>query len=174
MATVNETIEIAEVSQYLVAQDTSKGNLWSQRKVPDLAMILYMERKAIQWKNQYQPSNTTDLPASARYVLSLCRFVGQAQNIINNGGGGSVVPGRKGAVYPFFIFSSDFESDGVSYNNPNIVGDDISLFANQWSQQFLLAPDSFIYTATGFKIVLEGFDARSADYTIQIDKRNTG
>lgn len=87
------------------------------------------------------------------------------------GGGTSVMPAS--SVYPLFITSANFEPDGVSYNNQAIVGDELSLFVNNFASNILYAPDDFVYTATGIQIVALGFDANTFNYKIQIQKINS-
>jgi hypothetical protein len=174
--TVPQIISIAKVSQYLAANDVAKGALFGARKIPLSPVILYMERKAVEWMYDLDPTDDT-LRLTANYLYSLCRGYNlQAQNIINNGGGGSVSPVTPVEdIFPFIITSPDFESDGISYNNPDIVGVNLSIFINEVSQQWLTASSTtFSYTVTGIQILVPGFDANAADYTIMIQKLGSG
>lgn len=113
---------------------------------------------------------------TADYLYWLCgKFGLQAQAILNIAGGGQVAPiSSSVSIYPFIITSDNFEPDGVSYNDSRIVGDRVMIFINEWSQQwFDDASGAFQYTATGIKILLQGFDAETADYTIVIQKDNS-
>ena len=117
-------------------------------------------------------------PGVANYLYWLCgKFALEAEVIYNGAtGGGNVSLNPLVSVFPFAITSSSFEPDGVSYNNPDIVGSRIMIFINQWSQQWFLDTDgAFIYTSTGIKIILPGFNANTANppYTIIIQKDNT-
>jgi hypothetical protein len=114
------------------------------------------------------------LVATSNYLFSLCRGYNlQAQNIINVGGGGSVSPvAPTSTVFPLYITSADF-TDATHYDNPDIVGYTLSIFINEWTQQWLVAPAAFSYTATGINITLLGFDSTQLDYTILIQKITT-
>lgn len=90
MPTVPQIIEIAKISQYLAAKDIAKGALFGQRKSTTTAIILYCERKAVEWLYDLDPTSET-LTLTANYLYSLCRGYNlKAQSI--TGGGGSIVP----------------------------------------------------------------------------------
>lgn len=178
MPTNAETIEIAKASQYLVADYNAKGALFGRRLSPDLAAILYMERKGIEWAYN-QNNNYADITWASNYLFSICQFQGRAQVIINGGGGGTpvtpVIPTPPAAsIYPFIITSSDFKPNGISYDNSNIVGDTLSIFVNEFSQQWLVAgPLTFSYSLTGIIINIPGFDSNTQTWTIMIQKLNS-
>jgi len=112
---------------------------------------------------------------TSNYLYSLCgKYSPIARNLINVGGVISPVsPSGGSSVYPIYITSSNFESDGISYNNPNIIGDTLMIFVNEYSQQwFISGGNTFIYTATGIQITLPGFDANTYTYTVVIQKAN--
>lgn len=89
---VIQIINIAKISQYLAAADAAKGSLFGERKIPETAKILYMERKAVEWLYNLDPTNSS-LTGTANYLYSLCRGYNlEAQNILNIGGGGSISP----------------------------------------------------------------------------------
>lgn len=172
--TTLEKIQIAKVSQYLSSQDVAKGDLFSQRRDVNLPKKLYMERMAVEWMYNMDP-NDSSLEGTSNYLYALCgRYAALAAAIIAGGGGGSiinpVVPGGGGnsSAFPIYINSSDFEPDGVSYNNSVLVGKNLTIFVNEYSQQFLFSPVSFTGTATGIQIVIPGFDASVDDYNIII------
>lgn len=90
MPTVPQIIQIAKISQYLAAQDVSKGVLFGQRVAPSTPIVLYCERKAVEWLYDLDPTSDT-LTLTANYLYSLCRGYNlKAQSI--TGGGGSIVP----------------------------------------------------------------------------------
>ncbi len=174
--TVPQIIAIAKVSEYLSLLDVSKGSLFGKRVAPETPNVLYMERKAVEWLYDLDPTDSS-LVGTANYLYSLCRGYGlKAQNIINNGGGGSISPITPvNGIFPFIITSADFESDGISYNNSRIVGVNLSIFIDEVSQQWLTASSTtFAYTATGIQILVPGFDANNYSYTIMIQKLGTG
>lgn len=47
---VLDIINIAKVSQYLAANDVANGELYGKRAVGNLPIILYVERKAVEWR----------------------------------------------------------------------------------------------------------------------------
>lgn len=173
--TTIQQINVAQISQYLCANDVAKGALFGPRLAPSTPLVLYMERAAVQWMYDISPSNST-LPLTGNYLYSLCKFNARALNILNNGGGGSVAPITPVSnVFPIYITSSDFENDGISYNNPDIVGVNITIFINEVSQTWMVASaTTFAYTSTGIQVLVPGFDASSFDYSILIQKLGTG
>ena len=172
--TTLQIINIAKVSQYLAQNDVAKGNLFSPRKIPITPQILYAERKAVEWLYNLDPTNST-LTLTGNYLYSLCRGYNlQAQNIINTGGGGSVSPVTPTApnIFPLYLKSSDF-SDSTHYNNPNIVGFQMALFVNEYTQQWLFMPDDIVGTTTGINVLVPGFNALTDDYTMMLINVNT-
>ena len=105
---VANIIRIAKVSEYLSLIDVQKGSLFGRRVSPQTPMILYMERKAVEWLYDLDPTDSS-LTLTANYLYSLCRGYNlQAQNIT---GGGSVAPVTPTtAPEPY-----DFEVDATSF-----------------------------------------------------------
>lgn len=172
MLTVNDIIDIAKKSQFLSTVSIKQSGLFGGGIDLQLPRKLYCIRKNVEWLNTLD-SDDLSLTETSNYLYALCgRFGLLAQGI--GGGGGSISPVGGKAIYPFIITSADFQSDGITYLNPDIVGDSLMIFINEWSQQWLTSPDSFIYVAGGIQIVLLGFDANTASYTIVIQKRNNG
>lgn len=99
----------------------------------------------------------------ADYLYWMCGvFALQAQDILNIQQGGGQVNGSidNNTIYPFIITAADFEPDGVTYNNPNIVGDRLMIYVNYYNQVWYNdTSGAFIYTGTGIKITLPGFNA---------------
>lgn len=92
MYSVSQIISIAKISEYLARLDEQKGSLFGQRVAPNTAMVLYMERKAVEYYYDNDPTNTT-LAQTSWYLYSLCRGYNlKANNILNGGSGGSVSP----------------------------------------------------------------------------------
>lgn len=181
IATISEIIQRGGLSIGYAANDNAKGALFGKRlAAPGSPQIIAMVTDALTWANDGAITDAKDIREIGNYLVWLIGKYGQqaAARLGQTDGGGSLVPGGGGDgtadIYPFVITSDDFESDGTSYNNADIVGDNLMIFINEWTQQWLLAPTAFIYTSTGIQIVLEGFDANTFDYTIVIQKRNTG
>lgn len=94
MPAVSQIISIAKVSEYLAAQDIAKASLFGGPIDKELATKIYMERKAVEWKYTYDPTNTTDLVLTANYLLALCgKYAAPALIIVNGGTGGTVIGG---------------------------------------------------------------------------------
>lgn len=146
------------------------------RSDPDLHMKIYIERKSLEWQYDQDPTDADGiLFGQGNYVYALLfPYLFEVQQ--STGGGGTPVPPITPPVavinvYPIYITSSDFGSDGVSYDNANIVGDNLIIFPNELSQGWLGAgPTSFSYSATGLIINIPGFDANTQDWHITIQK----
>lgn len=178
--TIAETINIGRVSGYLAANDNALGALFGTRKAaPGSALTITMVTYGLDWGNAGGAQTSASLRNVANYLIWLCGQYGQqAQNILSISGGGSVIPGGGGSggtsIYPFIITSADFEPDGISYDNPDIVGDNLTIFINEYTQQWLVASSStFSYTATGIIINIPDFNANINSWTIMIQKLNS-
>lgn len=176
MPTIARTLALAPVACYLSANYVAKRQLRGGASDPTNPQKIYNVYKILKHVYDKDP-NYDGLQVRCDYLYELMkRWALAAAAIVDGGGGGSVAPVTpvSSAIYPFVITSADFEADGVSYDNPDIVGDNLMIFINEYTQQWLLAPTSFVYTATGIEIVIPGFDANTFDYTIVIQKRNDG
>lgn len=171
LPTIQEVIDIGNASLPYALNDLYKGALYpkriaTQKSCTEIAMFTDI----LDWQNQTSPNDTT-LRGTANYLIWLCGMFGmQAQS--GSGGGSSVSPVSPTTnTFPLYIFSQDFESDGVSYNNPNIVGLQLAIFPDQYSNNFLLAgANSFSYTSTGIVINIPGFDANTQTWVIRIER----
>jgi hypothetical protein len=169
MPTTATTIDLAKISQYKVGNDIQKGSLFGQKLDPKWDITLYLERKAL------ESASYEDIFDVTQYVYWLTYKPNQALAILNAGGGGEIAPVTPDSeccvdLYPIHITQADFEDDGVSYNNADIVGDNIMIFVNQVSQTWWFAGNGFVYTPTGIRITIPGFDASQYDYDIIIEK----
>jgi hypothetical protein len=89
---ISDIIAIARISQYLSADDVSKGSLFGNKVTPLTPVILYCERKAVEYIYNLDAADTT-LRLTANYLYSLCRGYNlKAQGILAAGGGGSISP----------------------------------------------------------------------------------
>lgn len=116
MPTPIDTINIAKVSQYLASYDVAKGGLFGASVTPMLPVILYTERKSLEWLYNIDPSNE-NLQNVANYVFGLCGSYGLTAQAIISGGGGSVTPGTPTITpspYQFEVSSSSFIATGES------------------------------------------------------------
>jgi len=175
--TTQEIIERGWVSAYLIGNNNSLGALFGSRiAAPGSMLTITMVTYGLKWGYDGGAQTSAALKNVGNYLIWLMGAFGQqAEAIISGGGGGSVIPGGGVTnIYPFVITSSDFESDGVSYNNTAIVGDNITLFINEYNQQWIYAgAGNFSYTATGIIITIPGFDANVNSWTIQVQKLNS-
>lgn len=176
MPTVSNIIIWAQTSQYLTTVDIARSGLFGGGIDVNLPRKIYCIRKNIEWLYDLDPTNTT-LIATSNYLYALLGKYGlEAQNISGSGSISPVAPVTPiiPTIYPFMIKSSDLQPDGVSYDNPLIIGDTLALFINEYGQQWYVADATqFVYTATGFRITLPGFDGILNDYHIMIDKLNS-
>jgi hypothetical protein len=181
--TVQQIIDIAKVSGYLVANDTARGALFGQRLDPRWALRLYLERSAVEWMHAHDPAYPT-LAATANYLFALCGGYGaQAAVVVASGGGGGIlVPSQPASgtdtslqgdfVYLVPIRGADF-ADATRYNDPRIAGEEVQVFWNE-ANRYLTASE-FTHTPTGIQILdgptgIEGFNAKTThvDATFKI------
>lgn len=180
IATIQQAINRGQVSTYLSANYNSNAALFPIRIIkPVSPLTISMVTDALDWGyNNGSGSAQTDqsLREVANYLIWLIGMFGQQAEAIlgSSGGGGSVIPGggsNDSGLFPLVITNEDM-TDGTIYDDPRIVGKNIMLWVSHYSQEWEVAPDFFIYTATGFQIVRDGFNA--ADYAfIRIDKFNS-
>lgn len=145
--TVAQIINIAKISQYLADKDVSLGALFGRRITPDTPKVLYMERKAVEFLYDLDPTDDS-LTLTANYLYSLCRGYNlKAQSIT---GGGSVAPPVPGTAPLPKIFivntSSSFIQDGQS---SKVITDFIGwnlLFARNGIPQSTITTESSYYT----------------------------
>ena len=113
--TVAQIIDIAKISQYLAQNDVQKGNLFSPRVAPVTPQVLYLERKAVEWMYDTDPSDTSLYQTSA-YLYSLCRGYNlQAQQI--SGTAGTISPVNPAQIpnpYDFEVSGSSLMVNGQS------------------------------------------------------------
>ena len=121
--TPTQIIKIAKVSQYLAGDDVAKGVLYGPRLIPTSDRILYMERKAVEWMNNLDPTNST-LRLTSNYLYSICRGYNlKAQNIVANGSSGNVTPiTPTGSGYKFTSLPDTISVDSSTYTNSDLVG----------------------------------------------------
>lgn len=164
MPTVSEILDIAAVSQYLASNDVAKGSLFGNPRLrPIVPSRIWVEKQIIQ--AIYDGDHNYDgLQEAADYLYAMLYHPAQASAIVNNSNGGSIspiTPSIPTGIYPLVITAADMEIDGVTYNNPNIVGDNLMVFVQQYNEEWLYAPDFFQYTGSGIVIVAAGFDANN-------------
>jgi hypothetical protein len=89
---ISDVIAIAKISQYISQDAALKGSLFGAKVAPKTPLILYAERKALEWMYDIDPTDDS-LRLVANYVYSLCRGYNlKAKGILSESGGGSVSP----------------------------------------------------------------------------------
>lgn len=173
MPTVQRILQLAPVSCYLAEAYKQKGVLFGGRgkSSDNQSTLIYIYWKILNKIYTLDPTHA-GLQGPANYLYELeQKFSFKAANIVDGGGGGSVTPITPSSIqYPFYINSSNFESDGVTYLNPRIDGVNISLFINEFTQQFFPGVQFTYVAGGGFTITAPGFDANTFDYTIRVEK----
>jgi hypothetical protein len=113
----------------------------------------------------------------ADYLYWMCgKFGLEAQEILNiQTPGGQVMPGQNQAFLPLLVTANDFEPDGVTYNNPALSGVNVMIYINNYSSSWYNASSgAFIYTGSGIKIMLPGFNIFSGSpaFSVVIQQNN--
>lgn len=175
MPTIARILQLAPASSYLASNYKDQTSVFNPsgrgKSTKNQAILIYIYWKILNKIYEIDP-NYDGLQAPADYLYELeMKFAFKAGSIVDGGGGGSVTPiTPSGINYPFYIHSSDFESDGVTYLNDKIAGVNIALFINEYVQQFFPGVD-FTYVPTGgFVITAPGFDANNFEYTIRVER----
>lgn len=174
LLTVLEKINIGAVSEAYSVIDILRSGLYGGGVDLQLPRKIYCIRKSIQWAYDADPTDESLISTTTELIRLCGKYYLQANAALNGGG---VIPTPitpTENIYPFIITSENFASDGVSYDNSEIVGDTLSLFVNEYSQQWLVEGDTtFSYTSTGIIMNIPGFDANSQEWTIMVQKLNS-
>ncbi len=133
---IQQIINIANISQYLSANKIAEGALWGARKIPTNPRIIYMENASLQWMYSVDPTNES-LRLVANYVYSLCKGNLRARAI--SGSGGSVSPINPNISIPapieFVVTGSSFMIDGqASVLIPQFAGYNVMFNRNNIPQ----------------------------------------
>lgn len=172
MPTVPEIIDIRPIAQYLATIDIPKKGLYGGGTDVNLPRKIYLIGKSVQRIFDNDPTDDT-LELTANFLYTLLGIYGLKAMVVEESAGtvSPVQPGPvSGILFPFYIHSSDFESDGVTYLNTKIVGVNISLFINEYVQQFFPGTHFNYVPSGGFVITAPGFDATQFDYTIRVER----
>lgn len=112
----SEVIQYANTALYLASNALANGSLFSPIIDPELPKKIYMEKKALEWMYDLDPTNDS-LPVVSRYVYTLLGKYGTQARQISGGGGGSVTPSTPNitpAPYMFIVSASSFITTGES------------------------------------------------------------
>jgi hypothetical protein len=170
--TVPEIIDIAAVSQMLAANAIYKRGLFGGGIDRRLPRLLYMERSAVEYIYGLDPTEE-NLRNTANYVYALCGEFGlRASYLINSSTGGSVAgitdSSSSQEVWNNIVVTSADFADATNYNNSDLVGVAVRIFANDINQRYLIQGTEWNYTANGIEILIDGFDSTAYDYTFNI------
>lgn len=113
--TVAQKLAIADISQYLAVSAIKKGGLYGAGVPLDLPQKIYNLKSSIQYRYDIDPSDDT-LEDTSNYLYSICRFVLQAQSIIQIAGSVSgIITSTSPSPYQFIVdASTSFIIDGQS------------------------------------------------------------
>ena len=113
--TVPQILDVARISQYLATIDVNEGALYGRRVAPETPMILYCERKAVEYWYNLDPADTS-LTLTSNYLYSLCRGYNlEAQGISGTAGSISpVVPAQIPNPYDFEVTATSLIPDGAT------------------------------------------------------------
>lgn len=109
---------------------------------------------------------------SGIFSISTAATEGELFRIMVDCGCGSGSGGAVTQVFPFLVTSADFEVDGVTLLDGRISTNNVTLFANNFAGNFLIAPTDFVYVSGGIQVIAPGFDANTFNYTILVNKIN--
>lgn len=169
-----DIITWAKATQALAARNEPKlSALTGMSITPRLDHILRIERTSLEWQLSQDPTDEDELLFPiGNYVLSLIGMYLSEAQIDSGVGGGLVVDPTtpsssvSSSIFPLFKTASDFEPDGVSYNDPDIVGKNLMIKVLGFTQDQQFAPAFFSYTATGIQITFPGFDINNYEGVI--------
>lgn len=174
MYSVPAIIDIARVSQYMVANDQARRGLLSGGTDPRWARMLHVERGSVQWAYEGDPTLST-LEKTAYYVYALCgkwaKLAVAAMNAAGitpgsgagGSGGGSVINPETGSAvnfnfeYLIEVKGSQFAT-ATAYNDPRIVGHSLVILSDEINRSLEVGTE-WGYTDTGIEILIDGFDA---------------
>lgn len=158
MPTTANTVSLEKISQYTVGNDIARGSLFGPKLNQFWDVILYMERKSLEWALS-QSSTYEDIYAATQYNYWLTYKTNKAAYILANGAGGTIAPVVPIddcclSIYPIRITAADLDEDG-NYVNSQIVGDNVIVFANDNNQKWWAAGEGFEYNINGIQITME-------------------
>lgn len=163
--TTQQIIDIGWASSIYAANELGGGKRHGGSIDWKWPILLHLVTQGLEWLYELDPADE-DLDTIGNYLISISKFSAKAEANIVGGGGSTTITTATPFSFPLRVTGSHFENDGITYNNPNIVGFDLMLFVSNYSQEWQFAPAFFQYTATGIQIVSSGFDANLYDQII--------
>jgi hypothetical protein len=123
---INNILVWAKISQYLGRYYNSRQRLLQGREVdPYYPLIIRMQRRELEFMNTFNPSQES-IDATANYVYSLTKYIGEAKVIAGQGGSGTVVNPSTGAAATIQDISLEFEL-GVTASPVVVNGVNVTL-----------------------------------------------
>lgn len=160
---IPDIITWAKISQPLAryGEARKKANIGGSIDY-DLDMKLFITRRDVEYEYAQDPTSD-NLFAMGNYLLALCGvYLFAAQAATGSGGSISpVTPAGGSSIFPLVVTGSDFQVDGITYDNPDIVGNNLMLFVANFNNEWQFAPTFFAYSGTGIVITFPGFDANN-------------
>lgn len=176
---VQDKIDIGGLSSLYASNDLASGKINGGAQDKRLPFLIWAFTEGLTLMQEYSyPTEDTDKVGN--YLLSICRdqLKAEAELELNNGGTVAPITPNQGGdnIFPIKITQASFTFNATSgkweYLNDEITGYNVSMFINEWAQQYLFAPDAFTYISGGLQMELSGFDPANYTYTGIIDKFN--
>ena len=113
---------------------------------------------------------------SSNYLYSLCgKYTFEAQAIMNGATGGNtvIVNGSQAIISPIKITNLDF-ANATDWNGTNSYGlviqsyYTLQILGDSINQRMLVQGTQWVRTTTGFRILLDGFDATINEYILYV------
>lgn len=76
--------------------------------------------------------------------------------------------GTTNSVSVISITSINFEDDGTTYLNPLLVEDNVNVYWSDLANYIYRSKSQWQYVAGGIQILIEGFDANTNDYNLEL------
>jgi len=169
MPTPSQVNQYAPLAEVYAANAIARGALFSPYTDPRLALMIYMERKALEWKLSYE-ADDTDVYDVGNYVWAICGKFGLKAQATITSGGGSVTPGTPIIIQsPIRITGANFASalawEGANSDGITVLSSyTLQVFWNTYNR-FLDEGISWSRTATGFDIIVDGTVVTAFDAT---------
>lgn len=164
MPTISEILNACPTACVLAGNDIAESSLYGNTLDNQLSKKIYAVYFVVN-RIYTEDSNFDGLTGAANYLWELMGKYGvMALNYQGSGSGSTVIPTPtpfSTSKYPIVVTGANFESDGITYNNTNIVGDNLMIRISGYNQEWHFAPTDFIYTSTGIQITIPGFNANN-------------
>jgi hypothetical protein len=173
LLSINDTITVGDISTELALNYNSKQSLFNGVIAPISPIRIAMVTDALRWGNE-AGQDATNLRGLANYLIWLCGAFGLEARAKLGLGGGNVISGSGQAgttIFPIVVTAANFEVDGITLNDPRIVGVNLFIVPKNFVQEQLFAPTWFTYTATGI-VLANGLNANDFE-SITIEKYTT-